>query len=139
MNVTLHAPVEALLKIMREHAIHHEDIEEIDAGVAEGRALPGQAEGRPPWSARRPACPFALSVAAVHGKVGVDEFTDETVSDPVIRAMIPRTKVHQDTELYERVKNSNARPGHRTPPGRPGVHRRGPLSEGQPRQPHDRG
>jgi 2-methylcitrate dehydratase PrpD len=28
------------------------------------------------------------------------------VGDPVIQAMIPRTKVHQDTELYERVKNS---------------------------------
>ena len=42
----------------------------------------------------------------MRGKVGVDEFTDETVSDPVIQAMIPRTVVHQDVELYERVKNS---------------------------------
>ena len=50
--------------------------------------------------------PFALAVAAVRGKVGVDEFTDETVSDPVIQAMIPRTVVHQDDELYSEVKNS---------------------------------
>ena len=42
--------------------------------------------------------PFALSVAAVRGKVGVDEFTDETVADPVIQAMIARTTIHQDTD-----------------------------------------
>ena len=50
--------------------------------------------------------PFALAVAAVRGKVGVDEFTDETVADPVIQAMIPRTVVHQDEELYAKVTNS---------------------------------
>ena len=31
--------------------------------------------------------PFALAVAAVRGRVGVDEFTDETVADPVVQAM----------------------------------------------------
>jgi 2-methylcitrate dehydratase PrpD len=50
--------------------------------------------------------PFALAVAAVRGSVGVDEFTDETVADPVIQAMIPRTVVHQDSDLYAKVTNS---------------------------------
>jgi 2-methylcitrate dehydratase PrpD len=45
-------------------------------------------------------------VAAVKGKIGVDEFTEETVADPVIKEMIPRTVVHPDTELYRRVKFS---------------------------------
>ena len=36
--------------------------------------------------------PFALAVAAVRGQVGVDEFTDETIADPVVQAMIGRTK-----------------------------------------------
>ena len=31
MNTTLHAPVEALLKMMRENGLHHDDIVEIDA------------------------------------------------------------------------------------------------------------
>jgi 2-methylcitrate dehydratase len=105
MNVTLHAPVEALLKIMREHGIHHEDIEEIDAGWQKVEPFLAKQRVTTVVSAQA-SLPFALSVAAVHGKVGVDEFTDETVGDPVIQAMIPRTKVHQDTELYERVKNS---------------------------------
>ena len=42
----------------------------------------------------------------MHGKIGVDEFTDETVADPVIQGMIPKTKVHQDTELFKKVTNS---------------------------------
>ena len=50
--------------------------------------------------------PFALAVASVRGKVGVDEFTDEAVADPEIQAMIRRTVVHQDEELYAKVKNS---------------------------------
>ncbi len=105
MNVTLHAPVEALLKIMREHGIHHEDIAEIDAGWQKVEPFLAKQRVATVVSAQA-SLPFALSVAAVRGKVGVDEFTDETVGDPVIQAMIPRTKVHQDTELYERVKNS---------------------------------
>jgi 2-methylcitrate dehydratase len=42
----------------------------------------------------------------VRGKISIDEFTDETVSDPVVQSMIAKTVVHQDEELYKRVKNS---------------------------------
>ena len=78
MNVTLHAPVEALLKIMREHGIHHEDIEEIDAGwqkvepflakhkVSHRRQRPGQPALRPVGGrrARQGRC------RRVHGRDG---------------------------------------------------------------------
>jgi 2-methylcitrate dehydratase len=105
MNATLHAPVEALLKVMREHHLHYTDIEQIDA--AWQRVEPFLAKRRVTTVvAAQASLPFALAVAAVRGKVGVDEFTDETVADPVIQAMIARTVVHQDTELYRRVKNS---------------------------------
>jgi 2-methylcitrate dehydratase PrpD len=105
MNTTLHAPVEALLKIMREHDLSHTDIEQIDA--AWQRVEPFLAKhGVSTVVGAQASLPFALSVAAVRGKVGVDEFTDETVADPVIQAMIPRTVVHQDSDLYAKVKNS---------------------------------
>lgn len=105
MNVTLHAPVEALLKIMREHGLRHTDIEEIDA--AWQRVEPFLAKHRVTTVVGAQASlPFALSVAAVRGRAGVDEFTEETVADPAVQAMIPRTVVHQDEELYRRVTNS---------------------------------
>jgi 2-methylcitrate dehydratase PrpD len=105
MNVTLHAPVDALLAIMREHGLEHTEIEEIDA--AWQRVEPFLAKRKVATVvAAQASLPFALAVAAVRGKVTVDEFTDETVDDPVIQEMIPRTVIHQDAELYKRVKNS---------------------------------
>jgi 2-methylcitrate dehydratase PrpD len=105
MNLTLHAPVEALLKIMREHDLKHSDVEQIDA--AWQKVEPFLAKHRVSTVvAAQASLPFALSVAAVRGKIGVDEFTDETVADPVIQEMIPRTVVHQDAELYSRVQFS---------------------------------
>jgi len=105
MNTTLHAPVEALLKIMREHDLRAGDIEEIDAAWQRVEPFLAKHEVSTVVSAQA-SLPFALAVAAVRGKVGVDEFTDETVADPVIQAMIPRTVVHQDSELYARVHDS---------------------------------
>jgi 2-methylcitrate dehydratase PrpD len=105
MNVTLHAPVEALLKIMRAYDLHYEQIEEIDAGWQKVEPFLAKRKVATVVSAQA-SLPFALSVAAVRGKAGVDEFTDETVADPVIQGMIARTTIHQDTELFERVKNS---------------------------------
>lgn len=105
MNTTLHAPVEALLNIMSEHNLRYTDIDEIDAAWQRVEPFLAKREVKTVVSAQA-SLPFALSVAAVRGRVGVDEFTEETVGDPVIQSMIPRTVVHQDTELYAKVKNS---------------------------------
>jgi 2-methylcitrate dehydratase len=105
MNTTLHAPVEALLKITREHDLHHSDIDQIDAAWQRVEPFLAKREVSTVVSAQA-SLPFALAVAAVRGKVGVDEFSDETVADPVIQAMIPRTVVHQDTELFTRATDS---------------------------------
>jgi 2-methylcitrate dehydratase PrpD len=105
MNLTLHAPVEALLKILRIHDLKHTDIQEIDAAWQKVEPFLAKHKVSTVVSAQA-SLPFALSVAAVKGKIGVDEFTDETVSDPVVQAMISRTVVHQDTELFNKVKFS---------------------------------
>lgn len=105
MNATLHAPVEALLKIVREHDLHHTDIKEIDAAWQRVEPFLAKRVVSTVVGAQA-SLPFALAVAAVRGKITVEEFTDETVADPVVQAMIQRTTVHQDTELYEQVKNS---------------------------------
>jgi 2-methylcitrate dehydratase PrpD len=105
MNTTLHAPVEALLAVMREHDLDYGDIEQIDA--AWQRVEPFLAKQRVATViAAQASLPYALAVAAVRGRVGVDEFTDEAVADPVVQAMTLRTVVHQDDELYAKVHNS---------------------------------
>jgi 2-methylcitrate dehydratase PrpD len=105
MNTTLHAPVEALLAIMHTHGVQHTDIEEIDAAWQRVEPFLAKHKVATVVSAQA-SLPFALAVAAVRGKVGVDEFTEETVGDPVIQEMIPRTVVHQDGDLYAKVQNS---------------------------------
>jgi 2-methylcitrate dehydratase len=105
MNTTLHAPGEALLKIMRENDLRYTDIEQIDAAWQRVEPFLAKQKVSTVVSAQA-SLPFALAVASVRGTVGVDEFTDETVADPVVQAMIQRTVVHQDEELYATVKNS---------------------------------
>ena len=50
--------------------------------------------------------PFALAVAAVRQRLGVDEFTEETVADPVVQELMTRIVVHQDEELHRKVTGS---------------------------------
>lgn len=105
MNTTLHAPVEALLQVLWEHHLDPADIVEIDAAWQKVEPFLAKQEVSTVVAAQA-SLPFALAVAAVRGRVGVDEFTEETVADPEVRAMIGRTTVHQDRELFERAPGS---------------------------------
>lgn len=105
MNVTLHAPVEALLSIMVEHDLRHTDIAEIDSAWQKVEPFLAKHKVSTVVSAQA-SLPFALAVASVHRTITVDQFTDETVADPEVQAMITKTKVHQDAELFSKVKNS---------------------------------
>jgi 2-methylcitrate dehydratase PrpD len=105
MNVTLHAPVEALLSIMNEHDLRHTDIAEIDSAWQKVEPFLAKRNVSTVVAAQA-SLPFALAVASVHRAITVDQFTDETVADPEVQAMITKTTVHQDAELFQKVQNS---------------------------------
>jgi 2-methylcitrate dehydratase PrpD len=90
---------------MRENDLHYSDIAEIDAAWQRVEPFLAKRQVSTVVSAQA-SLPFALAVAAVRGRVGVDEFTEETVADPVVQEMITRTVVHQDEELYRKVAGS---------------------------------
>jgi 2-methylcitrate dehydratase len=117
MNATLHAPVEALLKIIRDNNLKHTDIEEMTAGWQKVEDFLAKHKVTTVVSAQA-SLPFALAVAAVRGKITVDEFTDETVADPVIQELLTRVSVTQDSELYEKAKANSRHDGRMTFPGR---------------------
>jgi 2-methylcitrate dehydratase PrpD len=98
MNTTLHAPVEALLKVMRENQLTHADIVEISAAWQKVEPFLAK-HSVMAVPAAQASLPFALAVASVRGKVTIDEFTDETVADPVVREMMAKVTVHQDPDL----------------------------------------
>jgi 2-methylcitrate dehydratase len=105
MNLTLHAPVTALLQVIDEHGITHTDIVKIEAAWQKVEPFLAKHQVSTVVSAQA-SLPFALAVASVQGKVDVDSFTDETVADPVIQGMVPKTEVYQDTELMAKVTGS---------------------------------
>jgi len=105
MNLTLHAAVEALLQVMRENNLTHEDIESVDAGWQKVEGFLAKHKVSTVVAAQA-SLPFALSVAAVHGKITVDQFTDETVADPVVQGLIPKMTVSHAADLLAKVKNS---------------------------------
>ena len=69
---------------MREHDLKHTDIAEIVAGWQKVEPFLAKQKVSTVVAAQA-SLPFALAVAAVRGQVTVDEFTEETVNDPVVR------------------------------------------------------
>ncbi len=105
MNTTLHAPVEALLQVMGEHDLHHSDLAEIDAAWQRVEPFLAKRQVSTVVSAQA-SLPFALAVAAVRGRVGVDEFTDETIGDPVVQELM--TRITSSTRTRSSTKKSPA-------------------------------
>lgn len=102
MNSTLHGPVEALLKLMNENGISHQDIAAISASFHQYLEILAKKKIKTVVSAQF-SLPFALAVASVHRKVTVNEFTDDALRDPAVLEMIDRIEVAYDPALYERV------------------------------------
>ena len=137
MNTTLHAPVEALLQVMRENDLHYKDIIEIDAAWQQVEPFLAKRQVSTVVSAQA-SLPFALAVAAVRGTSG-------------------RRRVHRGGRRRSDrpgADHSHGRAsGRRTPPqgdgfhagsgdrkddGRAATYRRGAVSQGQSTQPDER-
>ncbi len=102
MNSTLHSSAEALLSILKSNGIRHADVSEIKAAFLEYVPILSKKEVKTVVSAQF-SMPFALSVAAVRGRITVDEFEEAVLSDPEVLAMIPRVNCAYDAELVERA------------------------------------
>lgn len=102
MNSTLHSPTEALLSIIKVNGLRYADISEIKASFLEYVPILSKKEVKTVVSAQF-SLPFALAVAAVRGKVTVDEFEDDVLTDPEVLAMIQRVNCAYDAELIQRA------------------------------------
>jgi 2-methylcitrate dehydratase len=102
MNTTLHAPAEALMKVMDDHDLVYQDIDRIEAHWQKVEPFLAKQKIKTVVSAQA-SLPFALAMSAKHRKITVDQFTDETVHDPEIQDLLQRVSVTQDEELYKQV------------------------------------
>lgn len=140
MNTTLHAPCEALLNIIRRENIRHTEIASIAAFWHQYVAILAKKKVEKVVSAQF-SLPYALAAAAVRGRVTPDEFTESSISDPVIKSMIDRIEVAHDPELFKSAGRASV-PGRvtvTTTDGRtftetvlyPKGHPRNPMSDGE--------
>lgn len=102
MNTTLHAPAEALMKVMDTHGLNYKDIAAIDAAWQKVEPFLAKHKVSTVVSAQA-SLPFALAMTAKYRKITVDQFTEETVNDPEIQELITKVSVTQDLELYKQV------------------------------------
>lgn len=97
----LHAPIDAVMELMRKHEILPEDIE-----IIESRTYPvamdfvGVSDPKK-GSEGEFSLPFAISVAVLEGKVDPWKFTDQKVNDDSIKSFMDRVKVRVDDQLAE--------------------------------------
>ncbi|MCE9641625.1 MAG: MmgE/PrpD family protein [Betaproteobacteria bacterium] len=102
MNSTLHSSAEALLTLIKANGLRHADIAEIKASFLEYVPILSKKDVKTVVSAQF-SMPFALAVAAVRGKVTVDEFEEKVLTDTDVLAMIQRVNCAYDAELVARA------------------------------------
>jgi 2-methylcitrate dehydratase PrpD len=87
INFAVHAPIGAILKVMREHGLSPDDVEHITAGV---RPMVSTHVGHP--TAHRPqtvlaaqmSLPYGVGVAMQRGTVTLDDMTESAIRDPEV-------------------------------------------------------
>jgi 2-methylcitrate dehydratase PrpD len=84
-----HCPIDAVMALRQEHRFTAEDIESVECDF-HGRSMcrPDPQEAM----AGHNSMPFILALAILEGRVVVEQFTDEKVRDPLVRAVMSKIK-----------------------------------------------
>lgn len=97
-----HAFIEMALALQGEHGFAASDLADISAGIDDVHTMLFEPEDarRKPSSAieAKFSIPFCLALALVRGRVTLDDFGDDDLSDPEIRAMAARIRPVQGEE-----------------------------------------
>ncbi|HLY22710.1 MAG TPA: MmgE/PrpD family protein [bacterium] len=93
----IHAPLDGLFTIMREHGVAADDIAEVHTRVATSMADIIDNNELPSHNAQ-----YVLAVAAYDGRVAVDQLDGRRLEDPRIAALSARVRVSGSDELEQR-------------------------------------
>ena len=93
------AAIDGILALCEGNDVSSADVESIEVRTY-GTALEvaGNPDPETPFEAKF-SIAFVVATALIHGKVRLDAFTDERVSDPHIRSLMSRVEVVRDDEL----------------------------------------
>jgi 2-methylcitrate dehydratase PrpD len=102
----MQGPIDAILELMREHAVEAGKIENIEVAVLEAGwgivCEPRQKKYRPDSVVDAQfSMPFGAAVAVLCGAAGLDQFTLEQVHSPLVQQMIDKVVLVKDPRLEE--------------------------------------
>ncbi len=109
-----HSPISAVIKLMKEHNITKDDIEEVlittVARAADILSDPSKYDPRTRETADH-SLPYCISATIVEGTVTPASFTEERIMDPEVRSYLPKIKVKADPafeKTFPELKQSGA-------------------------------
>jgi 2-methylcitrate dehydratase PrpD len=103
-----HTPIQAVLNIIKAHAIDYTQIERIHLTIA--RTAKGQGQNYDPETplAARLSIPFSVAVAAIDKEISISQFKAERLKDPKTRDLMKRIEIQEDASLNERYPETLA-------------------------------
>ena len=103
-----HGAVYAAARAAGDNKVNWQDISDISVrmygqGIKghDHKAVPGMVAGKM-------STPFCVGLVLKTGKIGIDSFTDENLTDPDILALCDMVKLHPDEEMTSWVPNKRA-------------------------------
>jgi 2-methylcitrate dehydratase PrpD len=95
-----HPAADALLKAMRDHELEPEDVSAVKVRV-HGAAIDVLGPVKDPRTIHQSkfSMGFVLAVAAVRGRAGIEQFTEEALQDPELRDFHDRVEMVLDPEV----------------------------------------
>lgn len=94
-----HAPIEAVLTIMRENHLQKSDVANITEHTYETVTTHFSNKNPDTDMGARLSVPYCMAVAAVTGKVDMESFEEETLFNPEVREMLEHVETVADPEL----------------------------------------
>ncbi len=97
-----HAPLDAVLEMAERYGVKAENVEEVRVGTypIAAELVGGNYAPKTPSEAKF-SLPYCIAVALIHGRAGLEEFSSERLSDPKIRELSSKVKVHVDPEFAD--------------------------------------
>ncbi len=103
-----HPAADALLKVMREHDLGAGDVARVRARVhAAAIDVLGPVTDPRTIHQSKFSMGFVLALIALHGRAGVNEFTEEALRDPEIRGFVERVEMVFDREVEADTAETN--------------------------------
>ena len=103
-----HAPIDGVLALEKEKKLDPEAVEKILVRTYRQGVKGHEFKEIPTAISGKMSIPFCVALALVHGSAGMQDFTEESIHDPLILRLTEKTDVLEDAEITSWVPKKRA-------------------------------